>query len=301
MPTPPADSSPPHADPFPSSEPTHRAFNWRSAVRSLEWPNLLGILALHLGALFALEYWSWGAVLGSVFLWWLFGGVGICLGYHRLLTHRSFACPKWLEYGLTVLGAMNWEATPLRWVGQHRLHHAESDLPADPHTPHHGLLWSHLLWMFWKDPPELDSLRLTKDLLRDPVHRWIDRWSRAFNLLFAGAVFLAAESLGADGVTWVVWCVCVRGVVIFHATWSVNSLGHAVGYRNYETPDDSTNNLFVALLSFGEGWHNNHHADQRSARHGHRWFEVDLTYSLIRLLGRLGLVWNIREPRRDRA
>lgn len=273
----------------------HRA-NWKLGAKRVYWQNVLGIIGMHLGAGFAMMRVTWDAVALSVFFWWLFGGVGICFGYHRLLTHRSFRCPRWMEYGVTVLGAMSWEASPIRWVGQHRLHHSESDHPPDPHTPHHGLLWSHVLWMFWHDPAHLDYRRYAKDMLRDPVHVWLDRWARWFNVLLCGVLWAAADMLGRDAVSWVLWGVCVRAVVVFHATWLVNSLGHTRGYRNYSTPDDSTNNFLVAAFSFGEGWHNNHHADQRSARHGHRWFEIDLTFALIAALERVGLVWDVRRP-----
>ena len=285
------------AEPVCSS--SQQAVNWRAAASRVYWSNLACITLIHALAIAAFWHTTWDAVLVSVLLWWLLGGVGICLGYHRLLTHRSFQCPLWLEYALAVIGATSWEASPIRWVGQHRLHHAESDQPSDPHTPHHGSVWSHITWMFWHDPPSLDYRRFAKDLLRDPVHRWIDRWARLFNVLVAITLWVAAWALGRDPVAWVLWGVGVRGAVVFHATWAVNSLGHGSGYRNYETGDDSTNNVLVAVATFGEGWHNNHHADQRSARHGHKPRELDLTYLTILLLQRLGLAWDIRQPRSD--
>jgi fatty-acid desaturase len=270
--------------------------NWREKSAGIYWSNSLGILAVHVGSIFAFWYYSWDSIALSVFLWWLMGGIGICMGYHRLLTHRSFKCKKWFEYGLTILGATNWECTPIRWVGQHRLHHSETDQEADPHTPHHGFLWSHILWIFWNDPPGLEYARYAKDMQRDPVHVVIDRWSRWFNIIVAGILAGIAVLLDRDPIAWVVWGVCVRSVVIFHATWLVNSLGHYSGYRNYNTGDDSRNNPLVAVLTFGEGWHNNHHADQRSARHGHRAAEIDLTFITLVLLEKVGIVWDVRRP-----
>lgn len=280
----------------------HAQHNWRKDTTRVYWSNAIGIILMHAGCAWGIILLinnpkaTWDAVLLSAFFWWLMGGVGICLGYHRLLTHRSFKCGKPLEYTLTILGAMSWEASPIRWVGQHRLHHSESDLPADPHTPHHGNAWSHIWWMFWHDPPELSYRNYAKDMLRDRGHVLIDRYARIFNIILGFGLWFLAEALGRDPVAWVLWGVCVRSVVVFHFTWLVNSLGHTVGYRNYETGDDSRNNWLVALLTFGEGWHNNHHADPRSARHGHRTSEVDLTFVLVVILEKLGLVWDVKRP-----
>ena len=230
------------------------------------------------------------------FLWWLCGGLGICVCFHRLLTHRSFKTPKIVEYVLTILGTMNWQGSPIKWVGVHRLHHQHSDEEEDPHSPKHGFNWSHVLWCVIKAPKGSRRRDAAKDLQRDPVMRIIDRWHFVPLILLAFAVYFLGEFLFQAGWSWVVWGVCVRTVFTYHATWFVNSAGHTWGYRNFDTGDDSKNIWWVSLLSFGEGWHNNHHASQRSARHGMRWWEFDMTYLTIRLMKLMGLARDIIEP-----
>jgi hypothetical protein len=163
-------------------------------------------------------------------------------------------------------------------------------------------MWAHMGWLFVTMPgcEEYEEYcRFVKDLGRDPVQRFFDKYFFGVWVAFALVVYLAGELYGGLGASWLVWGVLVRQVILWHATWFVNSASHLWGYRNYNTDEESTNNWWVALLSFGEGWHNNHHADQRSAAHGQRWFEFDLTYWVIRLLGVLGLAWQIMEPRKS--
>lgn len=190
---------------------------------------------------------------------------------------------------------MSWEGGPIRWVGHHRTHHAFTDEMPDPHTPRQGLFWSHVFWTFWKDPPGVDFRDFAKDMARDKYHQFIERYHRIFNVFTVIGLALLAYLFHADPVSWVLWGVCVRGAVILEVTWLVNSVGHYWGYQNYRTNDDSRNNPIVALLTFGEGWHNNHHACQQSARHGVRWFEIDPTYITICLLEKLGLIWDVQE------
>ncbi len=255
--------------------------------RKLAWSNTLGIGAMHLGCLAAPFFFSWSAVGVSLFLWWLAGGLGICLCYHRLLTHRSFKTPKPVEYFLTILGTLCWQGGPIRWVGGHRIHHKHSDHDEDPHTPCHGFNWSHILWALTADPPEKNPRDAAKDLSRDPVMAAIDKYH------YVPQFVLAAILYAAGGWAWVVWGVCVRTVFTYHATWFVNSACHTWGYRSHATDDDSTNNWWVALLSFGEGWHNNHHAVQRAAAHGRKWYELDLTYLTIKAMAAFGLASQI--------
>lgn len=290
----------------PALEPVHAPHlvrTRRDTIRGIDWINVGGVGLIHVGALFALSpaFFSWTAVGVFFFLWWVIGSLGICMGYHRLLTHRSFKTPKFVEYLLTICGALAWEGSPIQWIGQHRHHHAESDQPNDPHSPRHGFDWAHIFWVFNRHALEHDYKQFAKDMLRDKGHVWIHRLHAWPNILLGVALFWSAEWMGFNGWSWVVWGIFVRGVVVFHATWMVNSIGHTWGYRNFETTDDSRNNALVAIVAFGEGWHNNHHACQRSAKHGQKWWEIDTTWMMIWLMSRVGLAWDIqgfKTPRR---
>jgi stearoyl-CoA desaturase (delta-9 desaturase) len=281
----------------------------------IDWLNALTIGTFHALALLALMpmFFSWTAVIVAVIAARLFGLIGINIGYHRLLTHRGFKCPKWLEHAFVVVAICCAEDTPARWVAIHRRHHEKSDEQPDPHSPLAGFFWGHIGWLLVKNP-DLSRLgiydRYAKDILRDPFYVALERnfWQLKILLiqinLFFFAGFAAKLLMGgswSDAVPFalgiVIWGVFVRTVFVWHQTWAVNSVTHIWGYRNYATDEDSRNNLFVGYLAHGEGWHNNHHADQRSARHGHRWWEFDTTYLTIRLLERLGLVSDIVQPR----
>jgi stearoyl-CoA desaturase (delta-9 desaturase) len=218
------------------------------------------------------------------------------MGYHRLLTHRSFRTPRAVEYALTSLGVLANQGGPLQWVAVHRIHHRHSDAEGDPHSPRDGLWWAHFLWWMPHAPALDDAARYERyvaDLAKDPVHRFIQRHHGVLPPALAGLLFGAGEAWGGEGLGWVVWGVFVRTALLYQATWLVNSATHLWGYRTYPTRDRSTNLWWVALIALGEGWHNNHHAFPRSARHGLRWWEVDVTYGAIRLLGLAGLATRI--------
>jgi len=209
----------------------------------------------------------------------------------RLLTHRSFKSPLWLEHLLAILGICCLEDSPARWVAVHRIHHAHSDEQPDPHSPLVTFLWSHFGWLMVnnRDAQSLGAIgTFAKDLLRDPFYMRIEK--RPWILMWIGlaqvpAFFLAGLAIGWLGwgreaalplaASLVVWGVFVRIVAVWHITWSVNSLSHLFGYRNYETGEGSRNNWFVALLTVGEGWHNHHHEDPSSASVQHRWWEIE--------------------------
>ena len=272
------------------------------SLDNLDWPILVGLAILHLGCLLAPFYFSWSGLILAGILYWLSGAIGIALCYHRLLTHRSFKTPKWFEYILTGLGCLAWQGGPAQWVGTHRLHHKHSDEELDPHSPNHGFTWSHVLWAMHKLSEGRQGADAARDLQRDCGMRVLNRYYWIVPIVTAAMLFLGGEwashlGLNTSGLSWVLWAVCVRTVVLYHNTWFVNSAAHTWGYRNYDTKDRSANLWWVALLSFGEGWHNNHHADQRAAGYGHRWLEIDLTYWTIRLLGCVGLARDINHPR----
>ncbi len=228
-------------------------------------------------------------------------GFGITMGYHRLLTHRSFKTPRFVERLLSLFGSLATQGGPLRWVAVHRIHHQHSDTDDDPHTPLHGWWWAHMLW--WMPyVPALDDkgryLRYVADLARDPVHRFLEKYHIVPSLVLAGLLYGVGQLCGGLGLSWLVWGLFVRTALLYHATWLVNSATHTWGYRSHETHDHSTNLWWVAILSLGEGWHNNHHAFPRSARHGLRWWEFDATYLLIRILSVFGLARHIHLPGR---
>ena len=268
---------------------------------NLNWSVVCAILALHLVAVLAFvpALFTWTGLIIFFVMIWISGGVGIALCYHRLLTHRSFRTYKWFEYLVTLCGCLAWQGGPITWVGVHRLHHRHADSEHDPHSPSHGFTWSHILWVLHKQIDGIRGEEAAKDLLRDRVMRWIDRLHWLPQLLMAIALFATGWAIGGAtlGLSWVVWGVALRTVVLFHGTWFVNSAAHTWGYQNYPgTGEHSTNLWWVALWSFGEGWHNNHHAHPRSARHGLRWFEIDITWMMIRVLEKLGLAWDIHKP-----
>ncbi|HEX9095837.1 MAG TPA: fatty acid desaturase [Candidatus Dormibacteraeota bacterium] len=270
----------------------------RPVSAGIAWGSLLWIAGLHVGALLAFlpASFTWQALAACLALHWLTGGIGICMTYHRLLTHRSFATrPRWLEYALTAIGCCASEGGAIGWVADHRKHHAHSDDEHDVHSPNRGFAWAHVLWWMTPDITSRHTPQYYKkwapDLYNDPVHRWID----GNQILFPILLFVTLYAFG--GMSWLVWGGFVRTILVLHTTWLVNSATHVWGYRSHETRDTSTNLWWVALLTYGEGWHNNHHAFQTSARHGLRWWEVDMTYVAIRLMAVVGLAHSVKRPK----
>ena len=279
------------------------------------WPYTIVLVSMHALSLLAFDprLFSRSGLVAAVLGHFVFGMLGITIGYHRLLTHQGFTCAKWLEHTLAVLGICTLQDSPARWVAIHRVHHKESDCRADPHSPLASLLWGHMGWLFVRSRDHDDLFRFeryVRDLLRDPFYLRLERHSAwlGIYLLHALAFVVLGAAIGwfAGGTrdeaarmaaSMLVWGVVVRTVVVFHGTWIVNSLAHTWGYRNYETGDNSRNNWLVALLAHGEGWHNNHHADQRAASHGHRWWELDMSWWVIRGLESVGLVRDVVRPR----
>lgn len=253
----------------------------------LSWLSVGFFASFHVVALLAPFFFSWSALGVAVLLHWLFGGIGICLGYHRLLSHRSFQVPRWLEYSFAIIGAMAIQGGPIFWVAGHRRHHAfTEDVNADPYSAKRGFWWSHVLWLLYPQSDTFRSDRYNKfapDLMRQPFYRWLDRNFLLMQLPVAAVLY----ALG--GWSWVIYGIAVRAVFLWHATWFVNSATHRWGYRTFNAKDNSRNLWWVSLMTYGEGWHNNHHAHPRSAQTGWRWWEVDVTWWTIQLLRKLGL------------
>lgn len=251
------------------------------------------MIFIHVAACLAPFCFTWPAFFTFLFLYWLTCSVGITLTYHRLLTHRSFKLVKPLEYFFTFCGCLALQGGPVSWVGIHRMHHGRSDKEGDPHSPKEGFFWAHAMWLLTYghkiDTYDIYS-KYAKDLTRDPVHRFLDSTHGYLSLGFAVLLFIFG------GMPFLIWGFFVRLIVAYHATWLINSASHMWGYRNFHSSDQSRNNWLAAILAFGEGWHNNHHMFQGSAKHGLLWWEIDLTYMLIKLLSWAGLVKEIRIP-----
>ena len=264
----------------------------------IKWDILIGIAVIHLGALWAPFTFTWSAFWVFMVLQLATGLLGITLCFHRLLAHRSFQVPKWLEYVLTICGALALQGGPIKWVATHRVHHAFSDRPQDPHSPLRGFWWAHMLWLFAYDEA-LDNTkvyhRYAPELADDRGHQLIEK-SHVLLMVALGAILLAA-----GGLPWLIWGLFFRTAFVYHITWLVNSAAHLWGYQTYNTNEGSRNNWWVALMSYGEGWHNNHHAYLHSAAHGLRWWEIDVTYLAIRALAWLGLASRIRMPQGNPA
>ncbi len=262
------------------------------------WITKLALLVFHVGAVLALFNFTWTGVLFAVGLWWLTIGLGIGLGYHRLLTHRAYKTPKWFEYFVTVLGTMTLEGGPIFWVATHRNHHKYTDQPGDPHSPRDGRWWSHMGWIVGGTSMHGDTSKLAPqvpDLINNKFHVWISKWHWV-PLTVTGFIILALYGWPVT-----LWAVFFRVTFGLHCTWLVNSACHLWGSQRFATGEDSRNNWWVSLLTFGEGWHNNHHAHAQSARHGLAWWEIDITWYTIKLLSFIGLATNIRLPKLETA
>ncbi len=276
----------------------------RSAVRTayslstLNWVTAFFMIAFHVLAIAAFFTFSWTNFLVALTLHWMAVGFGISLGYHRLHTHRGFKTSRAFEYFLAVCGTMTLEGGPLFWVATHRLHHQLSDQDGDPHSPREGGFWAHMGWILFGDTHHNNTELMGKyapDLGRDPFYRWLNTYHWV-PLTTSGLIMLAV-----GGWSMVLWGVFLRVVVGLHATWLINSATHMWGSRRFETRDDSRNSFLIALLTFGEGWHNNHHAHPVSARHGLAWWEFDISWVTLKIFNAIGLVSDlkvakVREP-----
>jgi stearoyl-CoA desaturase (delta-9 desaturase) len=279
---------------------------------AIMWPWAIVFAIFHLLLLLAFVPWffSWTGVAVAALGFVFFGVLGVNVGFHRLLTHRGFSCPQWFEHTLAILGVCSLQGPPTFWVAVHRRHHHHADEQPDPHSPLVNFFWAHMGWLLVETGVLARigwNFRYAKDLLNDGFYKYVERnyisivlgsWIAFFVagaavMSLSGASPLRAFQFGAS---LLVWGVIVRTIAVWHVTWSVNSVTHLWGYRNYESDENSRNNWLIGIIAIGEGWHNNHHADQRSAKHGHLWWEIDGSYLIIRLLAAVGLVSKIIMP-----
>jgi len=261
---------------------------------SINWFTLFFVALFHAGAVASLFFFTWGALAVAVALWFVAINLGICVGYHRLLTHRGYQTPRPMARFLAVCGTLALEGSPLYWVVNHRIHHQLTDRHGDPHTPKDGGWWSHAGWVIHGEglsaQPELLQ-KYAPDVFRDPFLVFLSKYH------YVPLILLAIVLFAVGGWPWLLWGIFLRVTLGLHSVWFVNSATHIWGSRRFATKDESRNLWWVAVLTGGEGWHNNHHAFPVSARHGFAWYEFDLNYCVIWTLGKLGLAKRINLAR----
>lgn len=281
-------------------------FDNQSAEQSTEryhidYLRVAPFLLLHLTC-FAVIWvgWSWFAVFFAAILY-VIRMFAITAFYHRYFAHKTFQTSRVVQFMFATLAATAVQRGPLWWAGHHREHHIYSDQPQDPHSPvQHGFIWSHIGW-FLASENFATKLDRVKDLAKFPELRFLDRFDSLIPILFAIAIFvfgeflaLQAPDLETNGWQLLIWGFVISTVLLYHATFSVNSLAHVWGSRRYKTRDHSRNNALIAALTLGEGWHNNHHHFPGSTKQGFYWWEVDITYYGLKLLAVVGIIWNLR-------
>ena len=252
----------------------------------IQWVTVTTVSIFHILAVWALFTFSWQNLIAAAATWWIAGSWGIGMGYHRLLTHGGFKTPKWMEYFLTFCGTLGLQSGAITWVTTHRIHHAFTETENDPHSPRGGTIWSHIGWILQgtaQNQSEATMKRYAPDLMKDKVHVFMS------NYYWVTPIIAAVTLFAIGGWSMVLWGSFLRQVIGWHSTWLVNSATHLWGTRRFATNDDSRNNGLVAALTFGEGWHNNHHANPRSAKHGLTWYEFDVNWLQIKALEKIGL------------
>lgn len=265
---------------------------WGRKWSSLDIATVGVMVAMHLLSVLAPFTFNWGAFSVAVGLYVITGLLGITLSYHRNLSHRSFKLPKWLEYFFAYCGALALQGSPIDWVSTHRYHHQFCDTEKDPHSPIEGFWFSHMSWLFdTKAVAErCGEQNNVGDLEKQSFYKFLQK------SYIAHPIALGALLYAIGGVPYLVWGMGVRTVWVYHITWLVNSACHVWGKQAWNTGDLSRNNWWVAMLAFGEGWHNNHHAFEYSARHGLEWWQIDMTWYAIRGLEALGLATDVKLP-----
>jgi stearoyl-CoA desaturase (delta-9 desaturase) len=265
----------------------------------LIWNTTIFMVIFHLGTIAALFFFSWTNLIVAAVLYVMAINLGIGMGYHRLLTHRGYTVPKAVEYFLAICGTLSLEGGPIGWVGTHRVHHQHSDHAGDPHTPQEGTWWSHVGWIISGRAMHSETVGLARyvpDLTRDRFHVWLSKY-HWIPLVTVGVSLLSIGTLTGGiraGIGLFLWGIFLRVTLGLHATWLVNSATHLHGSRRFDTHDHSRNSWWVALLTGGEGWHNNHHAHPTSCRHGLAWYEFDPNYYGIWILEKLGIARKVQ-------
>jgi stearoyl-CoA desaturase (delta-9 desaturase) len=272
----------------------------------IDWTRILPFVGMHAACLAVFWVGVSPVAVGAAAALYLLRMFAITGFYHRYFSHRTFKTSRAAQFAFAVLGASAVQRGPIWWAAHHRHHHAHSDRPEDVHSPsQRGFLWSHMGWFLSRGhfAPDLGRVR---DLLRYPELRWLDRFDIVVPFLLALGLLLLGQwlavahpGLGTSGGQMLVWGFFVSTVACYHGTYTINSLCHVWGRRRYATGDESRNNFWLALVTLGEGWHNNHHRYPMSTRQGFYWWEVDITYYGLRLLAALGLIWDLKPVPRE--
>lgn len=264
-------------------------------TQGINWGLLSGTILFQTGIISAFFFFTWKAFFLFLFLYFI-TGIAVTLGFHRLITHEGFKTNKFIYYLFAFTGQLAAQGSVIWWTANHRMHHAFSDKENDPHSPKDGFIWAHCLWFLPNFDEQERIKKYTPDLLKDNVLVFMHNYHNLFVILFGLFLFLLGCFWNVyTGLSFLAWGWFFRTFFVLHITWLVNSAAHTWGYRNYETNDNSRNLWWVGFLSWGEGWHNNHHKFPRCAAHGHKWYEVDVTYWCIKLMQKLGLAWDIIE------
>ncbi|GGG01851.1 stearoyl-CoA desaturase [Marinicella pacifica] len=273
-----------------------------SDSESIAWSRIVPFILLHLACLMVFWVPLTGFALLVCGLSYFVRMFAITGFYHRYFSHKSFKTSRLMQTIFAVIGATATQRGPLWWAAHHRHHHIHADTDADAHSPKHGFWRSHLGW-FLQDKNFATQQERVKDLNQFPELRWIDRYDIIFPVLYIIFLFALGEILDAvfptlntSGLQLVVWGYVVSTVLLAHITYAINSLAHVFGSREYETGDNSRNNFILAILTLGEGWHNNHHCSPGSVRQGFRWWQIDISYYILWLMSKTGLIWDLKPP-----
>jgi len=269
--------------------------------KEIDWMRVIPFILLHISCFFILIVgFSWTAFTLCITLFSIrmFAITGF---YHRYFSHKTFRTSRFVQLLFAMIGATAVQRGPLWWASHHRGHHIHSDTPDDKHSPQeHGFFWSHMGWFLTKSN-FVTNTKFIRELIRYPELRIIDRFDLLMPLVLSITLFFVGyylnqyePQLNTNGFQLLIWGFSVSTVILYHATFLVNSAAHQWGKRRYDTKDTSRNNFIIAILTFGEGWHNNHHHYPGSARQGFYWWEIDLTYYILKFLGLIGIIWDIR-------
>jgi stearoyl-CoA desaturase (delta-9 desaturase) len=268
---------------------------------AIDWVRALPFILLNLSCLFVFKVgFSWAALITAVVLCYI-RVFAIGAFYHRFFSHRAFKTNRFWQFIFALLACSAVQRGPLWWVTHHRQHHVNADTPLDAHSPvQHGFWWSHMGW-FLSKKHYYYNFQLVKDLVKFPELIFLDRYDGLVPTLFALGTFafgalLAhfAPSLHTNGWQMLVWGFCISTMMVFHITVSINSIAHKIGKQRFVTDDTSRNNLWLALLTLGEGWHNNHHHYPSTAKQGFHWWEIDITYYILKLFEKMGMIWDVK-------
>jgi len=273
----------------------------------IDWSRIIPFILLHLG-IFAVFWVGWSPIaIGFAIFFYALRMFGITAFYHRYFSHKTFKTSRPAQFIFAVIGAAATQRGPLWWASNHRHHHVHSDKPSDIHSPKQsGFLWSHMGWFLSKKNFKTNFERI-QDFAKFPELTWLDRFDVIVPAVFALMTFLLGyflnlffPSLGTNGWQMLVWAYIISTILVFHGTFVINSLAHVMGKRRFKTRDDSKNSFILALITFGEGWHNNHHKFPGSARQGLHWWEIDFSYYGLLTLEKLGIIWDMNKgPSRE--